>query len=394
MRHLLVFTAIVMCSCDFVWTAPPPEGQDFETPLDGLSGEQLATFAAGDEHFERVFSPAEGLGPRFNESSCAGCHPADGRGTPDQALTRFSRGSDLVYGEGGPQLQEQAVAGVTPQQLPDGVDTSIRMPPPVFGMGLIEAIPEETILELADAEDEDGDGISGRPNMVAAPDWVSGEVVGGGSGLQLGRFGRKASVSSLLEQVARAYQQDMGITSDYLPDENDAAYSVSPVDPGPDPEIPTSVVLENAAYVRLLAPPARGEETEEVLRGEQLFDDSGCADCHVPTLQTGSQEVEPLSEVDVDLYSDLLLHDMGDDLADDRPDGDADGREWRTAPLWGTRLAAEFTGGQAAYLHDGRAATLEEAIEYHGGEASASRTAFEELSADDRRALIAFLESL
>lgn len=149
-----------------------------------------------------------------------------------------------------------------------------------------------------------------------------------------------------------------------------------------------------ALYVRLLKPPARGNETAEVLRGEQLFDEIGCASCHVPMMRTGTSGIPELSEVDAHLYSDLLLHDMGPGLADNRPDGDADGSEWRTPPLWGTRLVGDFLNGEEFYLHDGRARSVSEAIGEHGGEAQGSSDAYTGLSTDDRQALIAFVESL
>lgn len=392
---IFLFFTLSLTACDFLWTEPPPEGEDLESPFENLTPEQLAAFALGDEHFERVFTPEDGLGPLFNEPSCETCHPGDGRGTPDQAVIRFSRGTDLIYAEGGPQLQTRAIPGATPQTLPEGVDISVRLPPPVFGMGLIEAIPAETILALADPDDEDGDGILGRPNMVPAPDWVPDYMVGGGPGLHLGRFGKKASVASLHHQVVQAYHQDMGITSPYLPEENHVpAASVGPISPTSGPEISASIVHETVAYVRLLAPPARGPETAETRKGEILFSEIGCATCHVPTLRTGPNQIEALNEVDVHLYSDLLLHDLGEDLADGRPDGDATGREWRTAPLWGTRLAAEFNGGRAYYLYDGRANSIEEAIEYHGGEAAQVRQRFRDLDRKDQQALLKFVESL
>jgi CxxC motif-containing protein (DUF1111 family) len=147
-------------------------------------------------------------------------------------------------------------------------------------------------------------------------------------------------------------------------------------------------------YVRLLSPPKRGEITPDVQQGDTLFKQIGCASCHVPTMRTGIHRIPQLSEKDANLYSDLLIHDMGEELADNRPDGSADGREWRTAPLWGTRLVADFTGGVPFYLHDARATTLIDAIRPHGGEAQQSKEAFFKLSEADQQALIAFLESL
>ncbi len=382
--------------CGDLLTETPPVGDDFESPFEGLPQELNAMFAEGDANFDRVFTVDEGLGPILNQPACGSCHPGDGRGTPEEALVRFSRGADVVLGEGGPQLQDKAIPGVTAETLPLGVDTSVRLPPPVFGVGLIESIPAESILARADPGDADGDGISGRPNLVYAASYVPEEMVGGGVGILLGRFGRKASVTSLLQQVVAAYHQDMGITTDFLPVENPhpQAGGVALGDRAADPEIPASEVLETMVYIRLLAPPARGAITPRVLQGEALFEQLRCSGCHVPSLRTGPNAVAPLDRVSVTIYSDLLLHDMGPGLADNRPDGDATGTEWRTAPLWGTRLVRQFLGGRAFFLHDGRATTLDEAIRLHGGEAEAPRDGYVELDSAGRDALIAFLESL
>ena len=290
---------------------------------------------------------------------------------------------------GGPQFQDKAIPGVPYETLPEGVDKSTRLPPPVFGMGLIENIPVETILSYADENDADGDGISGRPHWVTAPDFVPTTEIGGGPGEQLGRFGRKASVSSLVQQTATAFQQDMGVTNGFLQEEpSDAGDTV------PDPEVDRSTVMDIVIFMRLLSPPPRGEITEEVKNGDAIFNRIGCASCHVPTMQTGRSSIHALNEVDIHVYSDFLLHDMGEELADNRPDGDATGTEWRTPPLWGTRLVAEFLGGTPFFLHDGRATTLEGAIRAHGGEAQNAKETFFNLSETERQAVIAFLESL
>lgn len=385
-----------MAGCEPLLTGQPEPGDGFESPLDDLPGDLLAMFGAGDENFSRAFGAGSGLGPIFNNVSCVACHPGDGRGTPREILVRFSLGSDPLHHLGGPQLQDRAIPGQRPERLPPAAETSPRMPPPVFGMGLIEAIPADSILAREDPSDADGDGISGRANRVLAAEFVPESEVGGGAGTQLGRFGRKAGVSSLLEQVATAYHQDIGITSDFLPSENahPQAGGGGAGDRVSDPEIPAATVLETTMYVRLLAPPARGPLTPSVLAGEGLFASTGCASCHVPAFRTGPHAIAPLHEAEVRLYSDLLLHDMGPELADSRPEGDADGFEWRTPPLWGTRLVSEFLNGEAFYLHDGRARSLEEAIRLHGGEAQASREAFEALPPADRAALLDFLESL
>lgn len=391
----VIFT---LYGCDAVLTKAPLSSDTLESPFEGLTNTLNATFVRGDENFDHVFTVREGLGPIFNQPACASCHPADGRGKPDAGLlVRFSRGADLLPLLGGPQLQNRAIPGVMPETLPPGVNTSPRLPPPVFGVGLIEAIPEETILKLADPGDLDGDGISGRPNMVEPAEFVPPTQVGSGPGPRLGRFSRKAQVTSLLQQISEAYHQDMGITSDFLPVENphpQAGGAVAPGDQVPDPEIPARVVLETVAYVRLLAPPRRGEITEEVRKGEALFASLGCVKCHIPSLRTGPSPVPQLNNVEARLYSDLLLHDMGPALADHRPDGQANGLEWRTSPLWGLRLVSRNLGGTPFYLHDGRTSDLSEAIRLHGGEAERARNAFVGLGDADQRAVIAFLNSL
>ena len=152
--------------------------------------------------------------------------------------------------------------------------------------------------------------------------------------------------------------------------------------------------MDIVIFMRLLSPPPRGAITEEVKKGDTLFSRIGCASCHIPTMQTGPSPISALNKVNVNIYSDFLLHDMGEELADNRPDGDATGREWRTAPLWGTRLIAEFLGGTPFFLHDGRATTLEGAIRAHGGEAQKAKETFLNLSETNRQAVIAFLNSL
>jgi len=388
--------AVALGGCGDLWTELPPTGDDFETPFESLPLAFNAQFSRGDENFERVFTPADGLGPIFNNVSCAACHPADGRGTPEEILTRFGADADEDRAAGGLQHQDKAIPGIPIERLPTSLALSRRMPPPVFGVGLIEAIPEATILANADSDDADGDGISGRPNWVTPAGFVPVSEIGGGVAPQLGRFGRKASISSLLEQVTTAYHQDMGITSDFMPVENAHPQQGSTAlgDAVADPEIPASTVLDTTMYVRLLAPPARGPNTASTQRGEAAFHDIGCAQCHVPTMRTGPHFLRPLNNTEVHLFSDLLLHDMGPDLADNRPDGDATGREWRTAPLWGTRLAQKFTNDVPYYLHDGRTTDLDEAIRLHGGEAERVRDRYVALPEDVRAALLAFVRSL
>ncbi len=372
--------------------APPPENVTDAVPLNGLSPDLKAAFVRGAVEFQRTFTVPDGLGPLFNQPGCSSCHPGNGRGTPSTNLTRFSRRGDLVPHLGGGQLQDRGIPGVPPERLPLDVETSVRMPPQIFGAGLIEAIPEKSLLALADPDDTDSDGISGRVNMVQPAGFVPPGAVGAGTGPVVGRFGLKSNVSSLLEQIVNAYREDIGITSNFLPDEvlHPQANGGTIGDIVPDPEILASVVQDVVMYVRLLAPPGRGEITEEVRRGEALFKQIGCASCHVPTLKTGPSPIPALNEVEVNLYSDLLLHDVGYFLED----GTGAGSEWRTPPLWGLRLAGDAHGGTPFYLHDGRTSDLREAIWTHLGEATNTRNRFLALSADKQEALMAFLMSL
>ncbi|MDZ4865369.1 MAG: di-heme oxidoredictase family protein [Gemmatimonadota bacterium] len=378
-------------------TTPAAEPDDlFDAPIDGLSSRELSAFLRGDEEFGRPFSAGEGLGPLFNNTSCAGCHSGDGRGNLSNRLTRFSQGTDLLFEVGGPQLQDKSLPTALPERLPPGVQVSVRLPPPVFGAGLIEAIPDAAILANVDSLDADGDGISGRPNWVTPPAYLPATEPGAGPGLRIGRFGRKAQVSALLQQVTEAYQQDMGITSDFIPAENygpGAAASTIAADRVADPELPADVVLTVTNYLRMLAAPAPGRIAGSRLVGDSLFETIGCATCHVRTFQTGVSPIPAVAGRTVTLYSDLLLHDMGAGLADDRPDGSADGREFRTAPLWGLRLMRSFLNGQALLLHDGRARSVEEAILLHGGEATAARDQFAALTPLGRAALLDFVGS-
>ena len=383
--------------CGDLATEAPDTGDVLDASLPGLTSSELAAFARGDAEFERRFAPSTGLGPIFNNVSCASCHSGDGRGQLRNALQRIGTvENDMLRSVGGPQIQDKAIPGAIAETLPTGHPVSVRLPPPVFGAGLIDAVSEATILSVADPDDRDGDGISGRPNWVTPADYALPNVATNSAGQRIGRFGRKAQTSSILEQTVEAYHQDMGITSDFRPRENHNPLSSVPVDAADravDPEIPPATVIAVVHYLRTLAPPRPGAETDQRRDGRALFTSVGCASCHTPSLVTGPSEIAALSNRSVELYSDLLLHDMGDVLADNRPDGNATGREWRTTPLWGIRLMRQFLDGQALLLHDGRARTVSDAILLHGGEAKRARDAFAALTDAQRRALIDFVES-
>jgi CxxC motif-containing protein (DUF1111 family) len=258
----------------------------------------------------------------------------------------------------------------------------------MIGLGLLEAVPEETILALADPADEDGDGVSGRPNYV----WDAS-----GGRMALGRFGWKANQPSLYQQTAAAFLGDIGITTDLFDQQDCMAGQTECLDSpdGGNPEITGDDLAKVVLYASSLAVPAmRGAVDPQVILGEKVFLEAGCASCHTPSLATGVHpDIPALSNQTIYPYTDLLLHDMGEGLADGRPDFEASGSEWRTPPLWGIGLI-ETVNGHAYLLHDGRARGLAEAILWHGGEAEAARDYFIELPADLREALLRFLEAL
>jgi CxxC motif-containing protein (DUF1111 family) len=370
-------------------------------PLPGLTSEQRAVFNAGVIEFNAVETAADGLGPVFNAHSCAECHaqPIVGGSSPDLVVARETRFARIFHGAfdpmtnwGGPVLQRQSIheelpdCSVEPEVVPaEATLVSLRATTPLFGAGLIEAIPKATILALADPNDRDGDGISGRPNIVFNPETGQNEI---------GRFGWKAHVSTLHLFAGDAYLNEMGVTSPSFPQEN--LPQGQPIPDGCDliPETNGQVEDANgkdvaafADFMRLLAPPSPKPQRWQVMRGKRIFVQIGCAKCHVPTLYTGDHPIEALRFKPVNLYSDLLLHNMGPELADGMEMGSAKGDEWRTTPLWGLSRRLFF-------LHDGRATNLVDAISAHGGEARPTRDRYDHLKYSERRALLKFLESL
>lgn len=360
-------------------------------PLPGLDAEARARFDAGKALFNKVFTPEEGLGPLFNENQCSACHttPAIG-GTGEQFLIRASRSTpsgdcDILSEAGGENVRVRATPelmahGIDRQPFPAEATDSARFNVPyIFGLGLIEAIPEEQILARADPNDRDGDGISGRP----------GRDVDG----RFARFGRKADQATVRAFVESAAHLEMGLTTPARPHEGTIAGAPFPAgtDLAPDPELDETAVSLLTDFVRFLAPPARrmGESEADrrmIERGETLFDDIGCTSCHTPSMTTGPSDIAALDRRRVDLYSDLLLHDMGPELATVCAPG-ASPTELRTEPLMGL-------GRRSLYLHDSRTNDLSEAIGFHGGEAAPARERFRALSELERHALIRFLQSL
>lgn len=422
-------------------TAAREDLDTFSTPAPNLDTLERRRFESGDRLFRRtwVAAPAQppadrrdGLGPLFNADSCSACHSRDGRGVPPLEdgtglglLFRFGvadDGASMATPTLGRQLQDHAIEGFPPEgrveieyvevpgTYPDGARYSLRRPayrveradpgndgdrpvvspriaPAVFGMGLLEAIPEAVILASADPDDRDGDGISGRANLVWSV--ARGEEV-------IGRFGWKANVATVLDQVAAAFHEDIGITSELHPEEQcspDGAVCRS-APSGDTPELSSEDLADVVFYASTLAVPARRSiDSDGVRRGADLFSSIGCTACHTARLTTGDHPFEVVAYQTIHPFTDLLLHDMGPGLADGVPDGLATGSEWRTPPLWGLG-SIPAVNGQLFLLHDGRARSLEEAILWHGGEAESSRTRFVQLDADDRARVLAFLDSL
>ena len=362
----------------------------FGDPLPGLTVDLQSAFAAGLEEFTNVETPASGLGPIYNNVSCVACHsvPSPG-GSSDILVTRFGR---MIHGQfdpmtdqGGSLLQLFAINPAAQEVIPREANViAHRQSTPLFGLGLIEAIPDNTISQYANQLKPDG--VHGRAALVE--DIVSGKI-------RVGRFGWKAQQATLLAFAGDAYLNEMGITSRFFPVENapngnelllaEFDFTADPEDQV-DPVTDKSDIDHAADFMRYLAPPPRSAPTMTSRLGEAIFGQVGCAVCHVPVLQTGPNAIAALDRKPVNLYSDLLLHDMGL-LGDGIAQANAGTREMRTAPLWGV-------GASAPYLHDGRALNLDEAIRAHEGEAVPSRNRYNRLGAVQRSQLLAFLESL
>lgn len=404
-----------------------------------LGPEARLDFKLGQAFFDRMWvtapastEAADGLGPLYNARACKQCHPRHGRGKPfrDDGTVGVALVAHLVRPDGTPdpsygaQLQSFAIPGhaaegrlrvehrdkpitladgeVVHLQSPEyridapaygqpGSDTGIspRLAPSLLGLGLLELIPAAELRAQSDPNDSDGDGISGRLNKVWSPSR---------NRIAIGRFGWKASIASIDEQNQAALRNDIGLSTPLHPDGAGDCTRKQPTclaaPNGNSPqydnlEVDATVTQLLRDHIRHLAPPSRSRD-RDTRTGEALFADSGCAACHRPHWRTGKAAERPqLSEQDIWPYTDLLLHDMGEALADHRPDADANGREWRTAPLWGIDR-----NGNNHFLHDGRARSLLEAILWHGGEAAPARDRVAMMSSDDRQQLIRFLESL
>ena len=422
----------------------------YSMPSANLAPMRRLDFSVGNSFFRNpwVIAPAsttarDGLGPLLNTNACQNCHIKDGRGHPPapdatsavSMLVRLSipagpEHAEVVRERGiapepsyGGQLQDMAIPGVAPEgkvrlrysteqvRFADGTEVELRRPeielndlaygdmhpetrmslriaPPMIGLGLLEAIPEEALLANADPDDRNGDGISGRPNRVF--DQTSRQTV-------IGRFGWKAGQPSLNQQNADAFFNDMGLSTSLFSGSSctDRQTECRAMPDGGEPEVSDDILAQVLFYTRNLGVPARRNvDDPQVLAGKTLFHRAGCQSCHVPQFTTAADAAEPeLANQLIRPYTDLLLHDMGEGLADDRAEFEANGREWRTPPLWGIGLT-QAVSGHTQFLHDGRARNLLEAILWHGGEAEKARQIVLGYDQNERTALLSFLESL
>lgn len=396
-KRLLVFTTmlfaiIAIVSCEKMLPPEPKDDEVLDGPMDGLSSSQLSLFLKGDAAFSETFTTETGLGSIFVATSCISCHAGDGKGHPFTTLTRFgqtdSTGNQFLN-FGGPQLQNRAIPGFSPEHIPAGATFSKFTPPAVTGLGFLAFVSDADILAMADPNDLDGDGISGMPNWINIPSYIiPHQNAISQNGKYIGRFGKKSAAYNLLHQTVNAYNEDIGITSLYSPFDTYTGLEI-------DPEVSTQTVNDVVFYLQTLkAPVQRNQNDAEVIQGKNIFSQINCASCHKPTLKTGYSPIEALSYKEFHPYTDLLLHDMGNQLNDGYTEGNALTAEWRTPPLWGLGLSPNSQGGQYFLMHDGRAKSIEEAILLHGGEATNSKTLYQNLSQQEKDALLKFLKSL
>ena len=399
MKQWVIFTAgitvwlISAQSCKEFEPPAPNNDSVLDGPVGGLTAGEAIIHAQGDAAFNNdIFTSLTGLGPIFVATSCGSCHAGDGKGHPFTTLTRFgqtdSTGNHFLD-QGGPQLQNRAIPGYSPEQIPAGASFAKFTPPGVTGLGFLELVPDTDILVMADPNDSDGDGISGVPNYNTLPTFVTPRSDAmQKAGKYICRFGKKAAVYSLLQQTLNAYNQDIGITSAFVPTDVYTGLVT-------EPEVSAQTVNQVVFYLQTLkAPIQRNQNTGTVQSGKQAFLNIGCEKCHRQTLKSGFSAVAALSNKEFHPYTDLLLHDMGPGLDDRYTEGSAKTFEWRTPPLWGLGLSPKSQGGRYFLMHDGRATSIESAIALHSGEAATSAAGFDSLSQSEKDALLTFLKSL
>ncbi len=361
-----------------------PPVAETEIMVSGLTASEQADYAEGRELFFTKFTLDKGLGPFFAEQACGLCHEGAGRG-PGKVLRigRTINGQfDPMLEFGGPALQfRTAIPSAVPETVPPEAHfVQFRVAPAMWGRGYIEAIPDETILANADPYDGDGDGISGRPNIIVM------NFVGAPTHPVLGRHGLKAQMSLVKDFASNAFREDLGMTTPMRPYE-----LVNPNSSAKDKKAGVDISDEQVdaveRFIRMSEFPTMLPETPDIAAGRTLFTSTGCVKCHIPSMQTGTSDIPAVSGKTVFFYSDFLLHDMGPNFSDGTLDGDARPTEWKTPILRGMRFFKEF-------LHDGRALTIWDAIRMHEGEAQAIKDAFNSLSYDDQQKIVKFVESL
>jgi CxxC motif-containing protein (DUF1111 family) len=361
-------------------------------PLAGLHSEELERFAEGREEFIEEEDIEDGLGPVFNEASCVACHNAPVGGTNGRLETRFGKfvagkfdampkwGGSLMQDHGiGAILTEHGAYNYVAEVMPPSSNVKAgRVTTPLFGLGLVDAVPDASLLALAAQQARFTPSTAGVAHMVTDANGAT----------RVGRFGWKAQVASLHTFSGDAYLNEMGFTSPEFPNENPPQGDMAALAYNPVPEMNDDGegVQKFADFMTLLGPPPRGARTVTTDAGSQVFRNIGCANCHTSTLTTGNSPITAISRKSFQPFSDFLLHDMGS-LGDGIEQGKASGRHMRTAPLWGLT-------SRPSYLHDGRAKTPEAAIMAHAGQGSAARDRFARLDSRDRYTLLAFLKSL
>jgi CxxC motif-containing protein (DUF1111 family) len=374
----------------------PEEGLCGPVSLDNA---QTVLFSTGNNAFFANRTASTGLGPYFVATGCGSCHTSDNRGHPFTILTRFGQSDTLgntFLNEGAPQLGTFALPGFMPEAIPPGATSTKLIAPITAGVGFLEAVPDSEILNIAAANANNSDGVRGHPNWDTIPHFA---IILNGSnpradGKWICRFGRKGAVYSILQQVANAYNRDMGITSTYMP-YNPYNYLDQTLQEVSAPEVDNATFASVVFYCTALQTPEQRNATDStVVYGNTLFTQIGCATCHRQTMTTGYSPIAALSYQTFSPFTDLLVHDMGPGLDDHYTEGTAETSEWRTTPLWGLGLAPNVQGGTAYLMHDGRATSIRQAIELHGGEAAVSAQRFGALSASDQNALLTFLKSL
>jgi len=407
--YLLVFSVFYFASCEIMDTMPNPD-EVLISPYAGLNEQELAQHLEGDAVFNKSFTKEEGVGPVFIATTCRSCHFNGGKGHPFNEIIRFGNWDvdgqfNEMLAQSGPQLQYRSIDGYPEEEVPEEADGVVHLNPPALGgLGFLEAIADKDILSWADPEDVNNDGISGRVPFVHTPSYAYGRFISDKQltdhkGEMIGRFGKKSFSVNLFQQAARALNEDLGMTTsaeNHDPFNWKAPKEIRDIGDGvPNPEVSDKMLEALTFFLRSTAPPPRRDTNNpNVIEGEKLFTAVGCVKCHRNNFTTAETKLAFLSKKIIHPYTDMLLHDMGAGLDDGYTEGDAKTYEWRTPPLWGLGLAEESQGGNGYYMHDGRALTLFDAIQAHGGEAEQVKEKFNELNIENQNKLITFLRSL